>query len=457
MRIQFRIENPRQLKPAYRSKMVFTARGGVIGASEEADWPLQDVHNSLPDFLARIELRDEKWLVTSFPGANVFLNKSSSPLRPNKAVILRRDDLLSFGDLKVYFSDDFSDDMDYERYDDAVEVSALVTVNKGHKGFIDSQAVEIDTSKVPHAQSYSQESKWSGHSIVEVDDVDALLGANPAYIAERKTRNKPDSNWEKYFNEPAYQGSLLEQTQMSDHEPKWKSEFEDFETEEVIMNSENEPMQTPKSDTMTASQILIILSRELGIPLGEIPEDELSDVLADIAMTLRTAIAGINGFYSDQLSGNTGAAMARANVHAIEDNPLRFSKDANEALRVMFLERHDVHLAPQAAVRDSLDQMELHNSSIRQSVDEGLENLLHAFEPENLERRFASYRRKDEDMDEVARDAWYWRTYKAYIQEMSNQRQQGLSRLFWEVFQNAYQEQMRGAKNSNQQSKSKEV
>ncbi len=458
MRIQFRIENPRLLKPACRSKMVFTARGGVIGASEEADWPLQDIHNSIPDFLARIELRDEKWLVTSFPGANVFLNKSNSPLRPNRAVILRRDDLLSFGDLKVYFRDEFEDELNYPRYDDAVEVSALVTVNKGYQGFIESKPIEIE-HQVPEAQSYAQEAKWSGHSLVEMDEVDALLRANPEYNPERKIRNKPDGKWEKYLNQAPYQGSLLEPSQFSDHEPKWKSEFEDFVSEVPEMNTEFKTENNAEAGdaSLTKEQMLIILSQGLGLPLGEVPESELPEVLHDLALSLRSALVGINSIYQDNDESAVRPIAAAASVHAIEDNPLRFSKDVSEALRVMFLERHSIHLTPSAAVSDALEQIQNHNSSVKMSVEIGLDNLLSAFESENLEKRFERYRRQEKDMSEEARDAWHWRTYKAYIREMSNQRQEGLSRLFWEVFQKAYHEQLRDAQTNNNQSKQNEV
>lgn len=242
---------------------------------------------------------------------------------------------------------------------------------------------------------------------------------------------------------------------MSEYESKWKSEFEDIQSEGSEMKDNEISMSN--ADVLTKEQMLIILSKGLGLPLGEVPESELPEVLLDLAATLRVAIEGINGVFVDAETGVVGYPVTHANVHAIEDNPLRFSKDANEALRVMFLERHSVHLTPSAAVVDSLEQIQNHNSSMTNSVEIGLDNLLRAFEPENLETRFERYRRQEKEMSEEARDAWYWRTYRAYIQEMSNQRQEGLSRLFWDVFQKAYHEQLRAVKSKSNPSNNKEV
>ncbi|WP_026024260.1 type VI secretion system-associated FHA domain protein, partial [Enterovibrio norvegicus] len=75
-------------------------------------------------------------------------------------------------------------------------------------------------------------------------------------------------------------------------------------------------------------------------------------------------------------------------------------------------------------------------------IFEALGQILRAFSPEVLMRRFNAYRRPGQVTPESA-DAYAWNMYKSYYNELTSDRQKGFEKLFWEVFDQAYDRKLR--------------
>ena len=58
-------------------------------------------------------------------------------------------------------------------------------------------------------------------------------------------------------------------------------------------------------------------------------------------------------------------------------------------------------------------------------------------------RRFLAYRRAGQPLPESG-DAWAWQMYQNYYRELTSDRQQGFEKLFWEIFDQAYDRTLRG-------------
>jgi type VI secretion system protein ImpI len=57
-------------------------------------------------------------------------------------------------------------------------------------------------------------------------------------------------------------------------------------------------------------------------------------------------------------------------------------------------------------------------------------------------RRFAAYRRPGQTYPKST-DAWAWKMYRSYYKELVSNRQRGFEKLFWEVFDQAYDKALR--------------
>jgi len=132
----------------------------------------------------------------------------------------------------------------------------------------------------------------------------------------------------------------------------------------------------------------------------------------------------------------------RTRLQPIEDNPLRLCGDYDDTVQTLFAsQRSPVHLSAPAAVSESLKGLQHHQMATRAAIREGLNAILHAFSPQALLRRFHGYRRglKTDEPE----GNWAWEMYQHYYEELSSSRQQGFERLFQEVFEQAYDQQLR--------------
>ena len=133
--------------------------------------------------------------------------------------------------------------------------------------------------------------------------------------------------------------------------------------------------------------------------------------------------------------------MKDEDLHAIEDNPLRLAQSPEEAMQDLFLVRSPVHLSASSAVGESLKMLGHHQDACEKAIEAALEAVLRALAPVALARRFMKYKGHTPRTGDL--DAWHWGMYQHYYSELSSDRQGGLSRMFWEVFRQVYDREMR--------------
>lgn len=160
----------------------------------------------------------------------------------------------------------------------------------------------------------------------------------------------------------------------------------------------------------------------------------------EIGASLQATIRGILALHNQVGSGRFGTL--NRNLQPIEDNPLRLGLSYEETLKTLYAKNKSaVHLSAPSAIEESLLNIQRHNEAMQQATGEALSQVLEAFSPQVLLRRFQHYRRSHEleDQDE----AWAWKMYCHYYQELISERQQGFEKLFWEIFEQAYDRKIR--------------
>jgi len=126
---------------------------------------------------------------------------------------------------------------------------------------------------------------------------------------------------------------------------------------------------------------------------------------------------------------------------------LRLRQPYEETVQALFSNRRSVvHLSASAAIEESLEQSRKHNDAVIIAIKESLDALLHAFSPAVMMQRFERYRSENHaQQQQYDQDGEAWRMYNNYYNELSSTRQQGFEKLFWEVFEQAYDRAMRGS------------
>ncbi|MCL1060814.1 type VI secretion system-associated FHA domain protein TagH [Shewanella benthica] len=439
--ISLNIVNSQMLDAGLLPYIRFTKQGGVIGSDPGADWQLKHRLNEVKAQQCRILWLDEQFCVEDLCG-EVFVNQSSMPIGLNRMASLNENDEISIGPYKVRIS------LGSEN-----ERSSAMT--KQLSEMFDEQALS----------DLTQTSALSAGSVAEVklaaiDDPMQALDA-----LEQQGRNKvlsftsldPEQETEMSLIDSQLLGSDKELTMQADSEYtqdsaialKKHTYLDNFTMDEKTLDLLESELHTdfdknsvpsihPVGNHLTAGPLF----RGLGVQLGDVLDSEqMQAISVDLGASLKAAISGILSLHYTASQGRY--QLMNKNLQPIEDNPLRLGLNYEDTVKTLFDDdRSPVHLSSASAITESLQSVEQHNQAVQTAISEALDYILMAFSPEKLLKRFNQYR-KSSDANLETGDKWAWSMYEKYYAELTSNRQKGFEKLFWEVFEQAYDRKLR--------------
>lgn len=400
-----RVTNTADIDSGCTAYFIFDRNGGTLGSGENNHWIIQDNDKSISPDQARIEFRDNHYClqVTSKKGLSIngaLMNDQSGFIRLNKA------DIIHVGNIQIKVYIENEDNIDLNNLN--LEPAEIVGMKDYLKDFLgDKQHYSFNQSK-------TQTETLNDH--INIDPISALEKDNDLVTstlvedAERNSKTYSHSN--KGLNMTSSHFMDLPQS-----ENKQQSEY--------IENA-----------YVTISPLL--REMESNIPLNN--SQDINDILSEIGKTLKATIDGLLRLQQAQNS------LSDKHLRPIEDNPLRLNLDYAATIAILFGDQKSpVHLAAPAAVSECLSNLLIHNEANKVAIIAALTTILQAFSPEMLLSRFENYRRSNEkeNMD----PAWAWKMYENYYKELTSTRQQGFEKLFWEVYEQAYDKSLREHKN----------
>ena len=428
MKAIFRVENVHSAEPALKLNCSFSQRGGHIGSAPDATWRIQDVSGQVPATAARIAVVDGRFTIEALGAAPIRMNGAGTGIAPGRPVVLNDKDAFVLGDLEI-----------------SVRLSESLTGTEGRglNGLVEAagagaEGLVIDGEFAEAAPVDTAASRRAD------DPLSALDRAAPqpdrvAGIADPLRAFDTLAAAEAVGTLPSDSRSEMNSAVTL---PKASAAASDAHRDRFGFETDS-----PGADDFDAELIdhvaLLPLARALGLPVRDVDSLESGLMLSEIGATLRAAVEGLNRIYARRRDQPTRFPLATMHMHVIEDNPLRFAQDGQEAMEALFSKRGTVHLSAPAALAESLEHLSQHQDATEAAVDRALAAMFSALKPGALERRFAAYARDAGPAPGPARDAWCWQMYKAYFAELASQRQKGLQMLFWEVFGYEYQALMR--------------
>lgn len=182
------------------------------------------------------------------------------------------------------------------------------------------------------------------------------------------------------------------------------------------------------------------LLRGLGLDLPFRDSEEQQAFLEEAGQTLRATIDGLRVLQQSQ--NDSKYPLRDRRLQPIEDNPLRLGQSYDETAETLFsAQRSPVHLSAPEAVAECLRHQGQHQAAVEEAIGHALGAILDAFSPEALIKRFHAYRGAGNRIEDEG--GWAWEMYHYYYRELNSGRQQGFQKLFWEVFEQAYDQSVR--------------
>lgn len=478
------VMNTQELQAGTKPVCEFNKQGGVIGSDTSALWSLQSqsTDEAVQPGHCEILLFDGHFCVRDLCG-ETYINGASMPLGKSKMAQLAHKDTIKVGCFNLVVLDEASDnnvslqsqsldllfgqDSDLLSNDDSEIVLSegeaentdpmdLLGTNQTEQlradhllkdDFDDQAAQEKRESLLGDSQS-----KTNSESTFQADSEFEMSSA----IKLKKRRN---FNLFSYFSKSTESAELdtpndevtwleKEQSGVSYHrlaESNTEENMMDDKTldlleEEMAMNG------IENSDAIINNEQNHILSGPLFKGLGVKVTDhnqamDIQLMSEEIGAALQAAIKGILELHQHVDKGRYD--VINKNLQPIEDNPLRLGLSYDETVRTMFrTDASAVHLSAPASISESLKNLKDHNDVVQVATTVALGQIVQAFSPETLMRRFESYRRSYE-IPEQNKGEWAWKMYQSYYHELTSERQQGFEKLFWEIFEQSYDRLLR--------------
>ncbi|MGO4332510.1 type VI secretion system-associated FHA domain protein TagH [Cupriavidus sp. 2TAF22] len=445
-RVAMVVTNPQALQQGSTPRHSFGAEGGSIG-SGEVNWCLADGARRVRPMHCEILMEDDAFVVVDRSG-QTRINNHADPIGMNVGARLSDGDLLRIGPymVAVHLDDDPAALPDATRHLAQYELGEL----------LNDPGMQLDDLSMP-----APALAWEAALVAADDDglsafnelsattqpgeeLDPLLALD---AAERRRQPQEDClaplDPTHYGMSPASTQQDLATTRFEAVSGSPPTQLGDLgmPQQDTRALAAQRWLTSQHADGIDANQLAAPLVQGLDAPVGTLDAKASYTLLLEAGQALGAAIRGLAALHRTQAGEQRRLALHDRTLQPIEDNPLRLGQSYPDTVASLFsANRSVVHLAPAAAIEESLEQLRLQHEAMLQAISVALDALLQSFSPQQLLSRFRRYR---PEQAESQPGEWAWQMYTHYYEELTSGRQQGFDKLFWEVFDQAYDKAVR--------------
>lgn len=473
------VSNAQLLQSGLSAQRIFTQAGGVIGASENAQWCLSDARGLIHRQHCGVVVIDGEFCIEDLCG-DTYVNGSHMPLGKSAFARLEHNNEVVVGPyrIRVTFIQDGDDtSQEGQSIDQLFDADRLGLLREGD---IDAQndkskdepthpidpitALDDLFNEMEQKTSLLDEIQLAPHdqqAIVPEGDNQKIKPqftpqADSDYEMTSSIRLKKILGWHRNKTETKltstterHQSNVLSTSQNTSNDtlnvPEglgMNDKVLDLLEEEVARSYQ--PNRDLHSASSTSANHLLTgpMLTGLGVDVGNSHDmDKMHMLSEELGQSLQACVQGLLALNQQVCEGRFG--VMNRNLQPIEDNPLRLGLSYEETIRTLYdADKSLVHLSAPAAISESLKNVRDHNEAMQHATGEALSQILNAFSPQVLLRRFQHYKRNGDQNNQTA-ESWAWEMYCHYYQELTSDRQKGFEKLFWEIFEQSYDKKIR--------------
>lgn len=127
-------------------------------------------------------------------------------------------------------------------------------------------------------------------------------------------------------------------------------------------------------------------------------------------------------------------------IQPVENNPLKFSANLEDALENMFVKENKAYQKPLDAVREGFHGISEHQLAVLAGMQAAFRGMIDRLDPTALEQRFEKYRKAG--VIKVGQKAKNWESYKEFHKDLVDDIDNSFQHLFGYDFVQAYEEQL---------------
>ena len=208
-----------------------------------------------------------------------------------------------------------------------------------------------------------------------------------------------------------------------------------------VDNVEQEPQSPHPAQTQHLGVDLIASFYEgLGVPLPETESDaDLQMRFRQLGHLLRMLTQATLDVMQARSSLKSEFRLSQTIVRPMQNNPLKFSVDAEQALQQLFVERRPGFMGPEAAFAEAMNDIREHEIAVVAGMRAAFDCLLKRLAPSLIESEFKA-RGKHRPALPFSNRTWAF--YKEYYEEFTANAGDDFQGIFGEDFVRAYEDQV---------------
>ncbi len=435
----------------------FDEQGGSIGRRQDNDWVLSDPERIISGRHALISFDNGRFFITDMSSNGVFLNQTETPLGKQERAPLQQGDTLLIGEYEIGVSlheqalksvggnnVDALDDpyarlldenagMHMEQGFQAFDMPRDATAPEAVFSLDDTIPPKLEDEGTPPPMPQATSASESDH----ISDLNASF-SQPNLIPE---------DWQGDGKRQAAETSSLTAPDSRLQQPAYFDDKPPHEPGGRVAEHIPEQAQTPSSGkgsvaTGDEAQLRNALAEGLGLSRTQLDELPLPELLENLGRILRSNVEGAMSVLRARAQMKSEFRMSQTMIRPVENNPLKFSVNTEEALRHIIAPRaNSGYLSPLTAFHEAHADTEAHMLAVMVGMQSALKAVILRFKPENLEQRL----HQSALLDKVPlyRQAKSWELFNQLYSEIANEVEDDFHQLFGRAFSQAYEAQIR--------------
>jgi len=178
----------------------------------------------------------------------------------------------------------------------------------------------------------------------------------------------------------------------------------------------------------------------IGFREHDLSDEKVSEINEISGEFIRYAVEGLMQTLSSRNNVKNTFRMNMTTIQPVENNPLKFSANVDDALENMFLKDGNSYKKPIETIQESFESIADHQVAILAGIRSAFKSIVKRFEPQVLESRFEKQNKRGLiPRNEKAKN---WEAFNAYYEELFSDIDGSFQYLFGDEFSEAYEEQL---------------
>jgi type VI secretion system protein len=455
-----------EMPPGEAMSRTLDRSGVVIGRGKDSDWMLPDPDRHLSKQHCRIEFRGDRYYVVDISKNGVFVNESIEPLRQGNMAELSDGDRLTLGDyeLRIRIDSEARHPAGREQQiPDEFDPFAQEPFDQPERRPLERSSSEpsfrgemlipnTDPSIDPIAELAGPENRsLSGGQQLIPEDIDLITGLPRTPVHEGAPQKDHAPAEQQYFRPPSPARAPIPEDWGDDAVGTAAPRAMEAPPARVAPPRERTPATAaPRTAAPRASapagaaaDLLRAFLEGAGIEDMALGDDDPDGTLRMVGQMFRDMVAGLHEILRSRTAFKSEFRIERTMIQQTQNNPLKISPTADEALAVLLRQSKSGYLPPVEAVRQGVDDIKAHQLAVIAGLQVALVALLQEFDPENLKQRLEQQRSVLANLMPGAKNAKAWEIYEAFYKEVASQAEQGFDGIFGREFRRAYEDQLK--------------